>query len=84
MNNKQHKTLENIFSKPTKGNIEFKAIESLLIALGAEKMEGNGSRVAFILKELKWEAHRPHPEKEAKRYQVESVRSFLMKLEVKP
>lgn len=84
MNSKQHKTLENIFSKPTKGNIEFKAIESLLVSLGAETIEGNGSRVAYIINGLKWEAHRPHPEKEAKRYQIESVRNFLMKLEVTP
>jgi len=56
----------------------------LLVSLGAKTIEGNGSRVAYIINGLKWEAHRPHPEKEAKRYQIESVRNFLMKLEVTP
>lgn len=81
MNRKHQKTLKAVFSKPTLANINFADIEKLLVAIGAEKVEGNGSRVGFIMPNgAKWEHHRPHPQKEAKRYQVESVRRFLENL----
>lgn len=82
MNKRQQKTLDAINEKPTKANIRFKAIESLLLALGAEKFEGRESRVAFVMPNgLKWEAHRPHPQSEARKYQVDSVREFLEELD---
>lgn len=78
MNKKQRKTLEAINDRPTRANIRFTDIEKLLVALGAEKVEGRGSRVMFIMPNgLKWEAHRPHPQNEARKYQVEDVRKFL-------
>ena len=70
-----------IFSVPTSASINFSDIEKLLVALGAEKIEGSGSRVAFVMPGgEKWEHHRPHPQKEARKYQVESVREFLKRL----
>lgn len=77
MNRKQQKTLASIFVVPTLASIKFSDIENLLIALGAERIEGSGSRVAFILGEQKIFVHRPHPAKEAKKYQVEAFREFL-------
>lgn len=84
MNTKHTKTLLAIFAKPTRSSIIFKEIESLLIALGAELKEGDGSRIKFFLEGHEWHAHRPHPTKEAKRYQVEQVREFLTKAGVTP
>ncbi|WP_169928962.1 hypothetical protein [Macromonas bipunctata] len=49
MNSKHRKTLEAIFSKPTQGNIKFSDVESLVLALGGEVVEGAGSRVAMHL-----------------------------------
>ncbi len=73
--------MQAIFSVPTLASINFADIEKLLVALGAEKFEGRGSRVAFVMSGgEKWEHHRPHPGKEARRYQVESVREFLKRL----
>lgn len=70
-----------IFSVPTPASINFADIEKLLVALGAKKIEGSGSRVAFVMAGgEKWEQHRPHPNKEARKYQVESVREFLKRL----
>jgi hypothetical protein len=81
MNRKHQKTLQAIFSIPTSASINFSDIEKLLVALGAEKIEGSGSRVAFVMPGgEKWEHHRPHPQKEARKYQVESVREFLKRL----
>ncbi len=70
-----------VFSVPTAASINFSDIEKLLVALGAEKIEGSGARVAFVMPGgEKWEQHRPHPQKEARKYQVESVREFLKRL----
>ena len=70
-----------VFSVPTAASINFSDIEKLLIALGAEKIEGSGSRVAFVMPGgEKREHHRPYPQKEARKYQVESVREFLKRL----
>jgi hypothetical protein len=33
---------------------------------------------------MEWHAHRPHPGKDAKKYQVEQLREMLSKLEIKP
>jgi hypothetical protein len=60
------------------------AIEKLLIAAGADIVEGNGSRVRFVKDGVVETFHRPHPAKEAKRYQVRSARTFLEKIGVKP
>ena len=82
MNRKHQKTLQAIFSVPTLASINFADIEKLLVAIGAEKIEGRSSRVAFVMPNgEKWEQHRPHPNKEARKYQVESVREFLKRLD---
>lgn len=81
MNRKQQKILAAIFAAPTSASIKFSDIEKLLVALGAEKFEGSGSRVAFIMPGgEKWEHHRRHPNREARKYQVESAREFLKRL----
>ncbi len=77
MNSKHRKTLKAISATPTLGNIEWRKIESLFIALGATVIEGNGSRVSFVLNDEKGDFHRPHPGKEAKRYQVRNALDFL-------
>lgn len=67
MNTKQKKTLFDIFADPINGNIEWRSIESLLIALGSQVIEGSGSRVTFLLNGQRADFHRPHPGKEALR-----------------
>jgi hypothetical protein len=84
VNTKQAKTLSAIFADPTSASIEWAAIESLLIAIGCGLVEGSGSRVRFECKGLIASFHRPHPHKEAKRYQVRDAREFLTKLGIKP
>lgn len=84
MNSKHQKTLEAIFATPTKTNIEFSALEKLLIALGGAVIEGRGSRVRFAFGDKIVSFHRPHPQKEAKPYQVEATREFLERMGFKP
>jgi hypothetical protein len=40
------------------------------------KHEREGSRIQVLLGGKQWRAHRPHPGKEAKRYQVEEAREL--------
>ena len=84
MNNKQRKTLEAIFSRPTLSTVVFSDIERLLGACGAVLAEREGSRIKFSKDTQEGHAHRPHPGKEAKKYQIEGVREFLERLGVQP
>ena len=84
MNSKQRKALAAIFKDPVSGTIEWAAIESLFVAIGCRTIEGNGSRVRFEKDGEIESFHRPHPSREAKRYQVRAARAFLMRLGVEP
>jgi hypothetical protein len=84
MDRKHRKTLEAIFEKPERANIEWREVEALFIALGAEISEGNGSRVRVALKDVRAVFHRSHPRKEANKGAVKSVRRFLESAGVKP
>ena len=84
MDNKHRKTLEAIFEKPERVNLDWKDIESMLVALGAEISEGNGSRVRVALKGVRAVFHRPHPQKETNKGALKSVRKFLEVAGVKP
>ena len=84
MNSKHRKTLVAVFAEPTSGTIGWAAIEALLISAGCTVLEGSGSRVRFEHGGLIASFHRPHPAKEAKRYQVRDAREFLTKIGVTP
>ena len=71
------RTLQVLFETPTRADIEWRDIESLLRHLGATLTQGRGSRVRAALNDVKAVFHRPHPQKEADKGCVESVRRFL-------
>lgn len=77
MNSKQRKTLLDIFKNPIQANIPWNEIESLLISLGADISEGNGSRVRIKINGERAVFHRPHPQKETDTGAVASMRRFL-------
>jgi len=77
VNARHRKTLAAIFAKPTLASIVFADIEALIKALGGTISEREGSRVKIELAGQQWRCHRPHPGKEAKRYQVEEARELL-------
>ena len=84
MNSKQRKTLAAIFSKPTPAGLEWRAVASLIKALGGEIMYGDGSRVRIDLKGESLNIHSPHPQKELKRYAVRLIRELLSRTGDKP
>jgi hypothetical protein len=75
------KTLEALFTDPVPASLEWRKIEGLF---NAQTIEGNGSRVRFVLNGVVGSFHRPHPQKEAKPYQVRDARTFLEEAGVKP
>lgn len=84
LNAKQRRTLTAIFDRPTRATVPFADIEALLVALGGIVTERAGSRVRISLGMEQWHCHRPHPGKEARRYQVEEARELLMRIGVEP
>ena len=84
MAGRHQKTLRAIFSDPVRANIPWADIEALLIALGAEREEGSGSRVRYFLNGIRAVFHRPHPQKETDKGAVKSVRRFLEEGGIKP
>lgn len=84
MNSKHRRTLKVIFTDPVSGTVEWASIESLMIAVGCRIIEGSGSRVKFEKDGEIESFHRPHPAKEAKRYQVRAARAYLIRLGVEP
>ena len=77
MNSKHKKTLKIIFTNPVNGNIEWRKIEALFLALGAIRTERAGSAVSFVLNNIRADFHRPHPDKASLRYRVRDARKFL-------
>jgi hypothetical protein len=84
MKAKHRRTLDAIFTRPTRGGIVFADIEALVLALNGEIREGDGSRVVFELNGKRKYLHRPHPGKEGKKYQVEDIRAWFQEMEVIP
>lgn len=70
-------TLAAIFARPVSGTIRWSDIEALLLALGAEKEEREGSRIAIIWRDQVQVFHRPHPQPETDKGAVASVRRWL-------
>jgi len=84
MNSKHRKTLAVVFKDPVPGTVEWSDVERLLVAAGAQVIEGRGSRVRFEKDGEVETFHRPHPAKEAKRYQLRAARAFLERIGVRP
>lgn len=84
MNNRHRKTIETVFRDPVSGSIEWADIEALPLASGCRIIEGSGSRVRFEKDGIVANFHRPHPAKEAKKYQVRDARDFLLKIGMTP
>ena len=84
MNSKHKKTLQAIYTLPTNKSLPWDDLESLFVALGAKIIEGDGSRVKFVLNNKVIRYHRPHKPKTVRAYQIELTRIFLESMEIRP
>jgi hypothetical protein len=84
MNNKHRKTLEAIYSRPTRAGIRWVEIEALFVACGGAVEERAGSRIAVAMNGVRANFHRPHPQPTTKKGAVDAVRVFLTNAGIKP
>ena len=78
------KTLQAVFDNPVRSDVEWKKIESLFVAPGAELSEVRGSRIRVALNDVRAVFHRPHPQKETDKGALKSVRRFFKEAGVTP
>jgi hypothetical protein len=78
LSSKHLKTLTRIFERPTRSDIEWREVESLLNAFGAKITEGNGSRKRISLNNVRAVFHEPHPRKELDKGAIKSLKSYLV------
>ncbi len=79
LNSKPRKVLQAVFEHPPRSDLAWKAIETLLIALGATVQEGRGSRVRVFLNDVVATVHRPHPDRVIDKGVVRSLKEYLIK-----
>ena len=85
MKRKHQKTLEALFTRPVSANIRWSDIEALLIALGANVEEREGSRVVVIFpNHTPAVFHRPHPSPMTDKGAVGVVRNWLDSMGYRP
>ncbi len=84
LNGNQQDTLRQIYANPVPVNLEWRKVESPLLAICCQVVEGRGSRVRLEKDGKVATFHRPHPAKEAKPYQVRDARAYLELLGVAP
>ena len=83
LNSRQQKTVLAILDGS--GMIEYRRVESLLLALGFNAIEGSGSRVRFRSEKYgTFATHRPHPENTAPKWLVDELRDFFNEKGIKP
>jgi hypothetical protein len=74
---KHQATLALIFARPASGSVRWSDVEALLVALGAEISEREGSRVGvFLFGEVRV-FHRPHPSPNTDKGAVANIRKWL-------
>lgn len=84
MKRKHLKTLELIFSRPASANVRWSEVEALLLELGAQIEEREGSRVLIRLFGERRVFHRPHSSPMTDKGAVASLRDWLNDNGVKP
>jgi hypothetical protein len=77
MSRKHAKTLAVIFARPVSANIKWRDIEALLVELGAEIEEREGSRMGVDLFGVTRVFHRPHPNPTTDKGAIASIRKWL-------
>jgi hypothetical protein len=77
MKRKHLKTLKLLFARPMSANVRWDDIESLLLELGAQIEEREGSRVLIRLFGERRVFHRPHPSPMTDKGAIANLRDWL-------
>jgi phage terminase large subunit-like protein len=77
MKRKHQKTLDAIYARHVSANIQWRDIEALLVELGAEISEREGSRIPVVVFDEVHVFHRPHPSPNTDKGAVASIRKWF-------
>lgn len=79
---KRDKLLDRFLAQPIKKNLTFNELETLLMALGYQKIQGSGSRVKFYHQQYDnlINLHKPHPNNILKEYLIRQIQEKLKEL----
>lgn len=79
---KKDKLLKRFLAKPIKNDLTFDELETLLVFLDYQKIQGSGSRVKFYhkLRRSVINLHKPHPNNALKVYLVKQIQEKLKEL----
>ncbi|WP_420127971.1 type II toxin-antitoxin system HicA family toxin [Longimicrobium sp.] len=84
MSGYHRRILEAVFRDPVSGTIVWADIEAMLVHYGAEILPGRGSRITIGING-KWAVfHRPHPQKEGRRWAIRKLRQLLVNAGLEP
>ncbi|UGY09232.1 MULTISPECIES: type II toxin-antitoxin system HicA family toxin [unclassified Phyllobacterium] len=76
--------LQQVFARPASGSIRWSDVEALLLGLGAEITEREGSRIGvFLFGEIRV-FHRPHPSPDTDKGAIASIRKWLESHGIRP
>lgn len=84
MNTRQRSTVVAIFEQPTRSDIKWAAVKSMLEAAGAKVTNKKGSRRLVVIGEVRGVFHEPHPHNEMRKYAVENMRRLLREAGITP
>jgi hypothetical protein len=84
VNNKQRQTLADVFEEPTRADVRWPSVRSLVEALGGSIKEAEGSRVRLQLTTVRMVIHVPHPGQILGRTTVRRLRAFLQEAGIGP
>lgn len=84
MKTRHRKTLALIFSSPTPASVKWVDAKGLLLELGAEMTEREGSRVAIFLFGQVKVMHRPHPSPDMDKGAIAFLRRWFEEHGVRP
>ena len=81
---RHRKTLASIFERPARGDIPWRDVEAMFVALGGTVTNGKGSIRRVKLHEVHAVFHEPHPERVTDKGAIKSLRDFLLTAGVRP
>ncbi len=84
MNKKQRETLAAVFDHPTRANVKWTSVKSMLEAAGARVTKKQGSRRLVVIDNIRAVFHQPHPQDEMPKYAIEDVRRLLEEAGITP
>ncbi len=84
MKHKHKEVLSKLYEVPIRSDIKWDDVVKLFESLGAEILQGSGSRIKILYDESPLFLHRPHPGKWLKKYMVKKVQEFLQEKGIQP